>query len=131
MPDTTASSFKNRCRGCSQAYTGDEEEEDGDYSSHRREIRSLSMRYLAMVFVVSRSRRVSRIFFACLVVSVPLSTAFCNPVTTQRACSFLKSLPNVRAKSASVFQVRKFSIAVSRGLCSRLTPSVSRVIIRD
>ncbi len=89
------------------------------------------MRYLAMVLVVSRRRRVSRISFAFLTGSVPFSTAFCNPVTIQRACSFLKSLPNVRAKSASGRQVTKSFTAVSRGFCSRLIPSVSRVIMRD
>lgn len=69
------------------------------------------MRYFAIVLVVSSVRRVSRIYLAFLGDSVPLSTAFCNPVTTQRACSFPNSLPNVRPKSHSGFPVVNASIS--------------------
>jgi len=82
-------------------------------------MRSLSTRYLAIVFVVSRARRVSRIYLAFLGDSVPLSTAFCNQVTTQRACSFLNSLPNVRLKSHSGCHVTKLSTASWYGFVPR------------
>gem|GEM_PF-6183205 len=74
-------------------------------------MRSLSTRYFAIVLVVSRAWRVSRIYLAFLGGIVPFNTAFCNQVTTQRACSFLNSLPNVRLKSPSGCHVIKLSIA--------------------